>query len=81
MSLLDAKIHSLRGANHGDGQQEVVADLHRSPGTHTPTVGDLKYAQLLIVSCIKEVFSTLAPMSFSRISAAAKVSSECAPTC
>ena len=44
MSLLDAKIHSLRGANHGDGQQEVVADLHRSPGTHTPTVGDLKYA-------------------------------------
>ena len=81
MSLLDAKIHSLRGANHGDGQQEVVADLHRSPGTHTPTVGDLKYAHCTIAHYVLyQRGSTLAPMSFSRISAAAKVSSESAPT-
>merc|ERR1711962_615827 len=24
---LNAEVHSLRGANHGDGQQQVVADL------------------------------------------------------
>ena len=74
--LLNAEIHGLRGANHGDRQQQVVADLHRPPSADAPTMGDL----LLAYYYTMQLFDTLAPMFLRRISAAAKVSSDSAPT-
>ena len=40
-ALLDAEVHSLWGANHGDGQQQVVADLDSTTSAHSTTMGDL----------------------------------------
>ena len=39
--LLDAEVHGLGGANHGDGQQHVVTDLDGAAGAHCAAVGDL----------------------------------------
>ena len=40
-TLLDAEVHSLWGTDHGDGQQQVVADLDSTTSAHSTTMGDL----------------------------------------
>ena len=41
MFLLDAEVHGLGGADHGDGQQHVVTDLDGAAGAHGAAMGDL----------------------------------------